>query len=642
VSLRILIAVTHLLGAGHLTRAAALARAFAARGHDVVLVSGGMPSAMVPVDGIRFVQLPPVRTAGVDFRALLNEEGRPVDEPRLSARRALLLDTLEAHAPQVVITELFPFGRRTLSDEFLALLEAARCLQPKPLIAASVRDILASPKPERVAQAHERLARFYNLVLVHGDPDLVPLDASWPVDASIRPLLRYTGYVDEGGPVPTAERRRGFVVSGGSSAASLPLYRAAVGAAHRFPDQPWRLLVGNGVPEGILSELRDAAPPHMAVERARRDFRALLGTAALSISQAGYNTAVDLLRSGVKAVLVPFEGGHETEQLLRAERLESCGIATLVKELDLTADRLAQAVTATMAAEPGPAPPVALDGARRSVATVEALCGAPSSAPRRFDWSPLDAALARLRDSGTEVGVWWRDDDAAAETPGLRRLLDLSRRYGASVGIAVIPRHLDPSLAAALANEPEAWALVHGLSHANHAPPHQKKAEFGAHRPLPALKRDAAEAIRIASAGLGAKLLPVFVPPWNRIAPDLRPALPELGYRGLSTFKDRPSSGSDPRLVEVNTHLDPVDWHGTRSLADPQHLIAILAAAVERRRTGAADPGEPVGLLTHHLAHDEAIWAFCDDLLGRFARNSVRFFSPDSLFSNSDRIVVEP
>lgn len=110
--MRILIAVTHLLGAGHLTRAAALARAFAAAGHETVLVSGGSPAPLVRLDGVRLVQLPPLRIEGFDFARLIGPDGEPAGEPLLAERREILLATLRESAPDALVTELFPFGRR--------------------------------------------------------------------------------------------------------------------------------------------------------------------------------------------------------------------------------------------------------------------------------------------------------------------------------------------------------------------------------------------------------------------------------------------------------------------------------------------------------------------------------------------------
>lgn len=369
----ILIAVTHLLGAGHLTRAAALARAFAGAGHPVTLVSGGMPGALRPVSGLRVVQLPPVRIVGTAFGALLDEDGRPVDAARMAARRAGLLAALAEARPAVVVTELYPFGRRVLADEFGGLVAAARALHPRPLMLASVRDILAAPsRPERVAETHTRLAADYDGVLVHADPALVRLDASWP-SAGLAVPLHETGYVDEGEPVSGAPGGGGILVSGGSSAAGLPLQEAALGAAALVREHPWRILVGRGVPEARFAALATGAPANARVERARPDFRALLRAADLSISQAGYNTAVDLMAAGCRALLVPFEAGHETEQRLRAETLARRGLAAVLPEAELDAARLATEARRLLAAPPpGPAG-IALDGAARSVAIVRAL-----------------------------------------------------------------------------------------------------------------------------------------------------------------------------------------------------------------------------------------------------------------------------
>ena len=181
---RVLIVVTHLLGAGHLTRAASLARAFAREGYETTLVSGGSaPSPLIPLGQVELVQLPPLHVAGTDFKGPLDGTGVPASPDYFDRRRSLLLEALAKARPDVVITELFPFGRRVLADEFLALLDAACAMTPRPLIACSIRDILVAPaRPDRVAQAHERIARYYDVVLVHGDPRLAPLEASWPVD----------------------------------------------------------------------------------------------------------------------------------------------------------------------------------------------------------------------------------------------------------------------------------------------------------------------------------------------------------------------------------------------------------------------------------------------------------------------------
>lgn len=632
-NLRVLITVTHLLGAGHLTRAAALARAFVQAGHETTLVSGGYAPRPTGLDGVSFIQLPPVRTMGTDFKTLLDENNTPIDTARLEERRGILLQTVKETRPDIVITELFPFGRRVLADEFTGLLDAARELKPRPLILCSIRDILASPsKPERIEEAHRRLLRDYDAALVHGDPRLVPLEATWPVDERIRPLIRYTGYVDENQEPVRLGTRQGVLVSGGSSAASLPLYRAAIEASHAIPGEPWRILIGRGVADADFQALKNEAPAHVTVERARPDFRALLAGAKLSVSQAGYNTTVDLLRTGVTSVLVPFEGGHETEQRLRAERLKALGLAEIVPESGLSPEGLAEAIRQGLSRNPADPPALSLDGAQQSVALAERLFLSRPALQSAIDWSPVDEALRKARDREVAVRFWWRDDDAVADTPQLERLLDLARSFDVGLALAVIPKALETSLAQRLSSEERVSALVHGWAHANHAPEGQKKAEFGSHRPVDAMAAQTEQALHVIKEQLGSRFLPVFVPPWNRISPDLLPHLPGLGFECLSTFGDRKAAYPAEGLLQINTHIDPIDWHGTRSLADPAWIVATLAQAIERRITGDADRNEPIGFLTHHLVHDDVIWSLCERLMVRLALHGFRFIRTKALF----------
>ncbi|GGC54993.1 glycosyltransferase [Chelatococcus reniformis] len=636
-SLRILIAVTHLLGVGHLTRAAAIGRGLAGRGHAVTLVSGGRPAPLVRTDGLRLVQLEPVQVRGTAFATLLDAAGTPLTAAAAARRRAVLRATYDAVQPDVVITELYPLGRRVLADEFTVLLEAARASAVRPLVLASVRDILAAPsKAARLVQAHDILRSFYDGVLVHADPAVVPLTASWPVAADLAERLRYTGYVDDpppgmaAEPVPSGE----IVVSGGGSAAGQTLFATALAAAARDPARRWRLLVGQGVGADLFAAWQ-AQAANVAVERARPDFRALLARCAVSVSQFGYNTALDLIATRARAVVVPFADGGETEQSERAALFAARGLVTALDGASLDPGTLLAGVDAALRRPAPDASGIAIDGATRTAEIVEKWVAArPARAParlRRFDFTPLVAAIERHPGTGP-LPFWWRDDDAIVTTRALTRLIAVARRYAAPLAVASIPGRAQAELAEALAGKPMVTVLVHGLTHANHAPPDQKKAEFGAHRGIDELATEAAGALNLARRRFGAALLPVFVPPWNRVAPALVERLPGLGYGGLSTANDRTAPEPVPGLRQVNTHIDPIDWHGTRSLADPERIVADLARAVAHR-AGAAEP-EPIGLLTHHLVHDDMIWSFVEELLATLAGHAgARIASAPSMFA---------
>ena len=373
-SARILIAVTHLLGIGHLVRARQLARVLARAGHQVTLASGGMPDGREAV-GYRFVQLPPVRTEGTDFRNLLDENGETATPERLAARRERLTALARELSPDIVVTEHFPFGRRQLAGEFLALIAVAKAANPRALVLSSIRDVLVAPqRPDRLAEAAERIATLFDAVLVHGDPQVLPLEASWPVTPEIAGKLVYTGYLAELPALPgtPAESSGMILVSGGGSAAALPLFDAALAAARLLPQRSFHLLIGRGVAEADVVDLRQSAPDNARVEWARPDFPALLAGCALSISQAGYNTVLDLLQAGRPALLVPFDAGNETEQALRAAALARAGLARIATAAE-GPQALAAALEAALAQGAPPTAKVDLDGAEGTVAAITHL-----------------------------------------------------------------------------------------------------------------------------------------------------------------------------------------------------------------------------------------------------------------------------
>ncbi|MCB1363789.1 MAG: polysaccharide deacetylase family protein [Rhodobacteraceae bacterium] len=240
------------------------------------------------------------------------------------------------------------------------------------------------------------------------------------------------------------------------------------------------------------------------------------------------------------------------------------------------------------------------------------------------DWRPLDAELDRWRTLGLTLPLWWRDDDAVTRTPALERLTDLARTLDMPVHLAVIPARADAALAEFVARHPLLIPVVHGWAHASHAPACEKKAEFGAHRPLPAMQDEAVQGLARLSGLFRGRVRPMFVPPWNRIAEEVASGLPAAGYAMLSTFTPRKAPDAAPGLLQINTHLDPIAWKAGRGLVPPEALIAQLAADLGARRAGRADGDEPYGILTHHLAHDDAIWDFTGALFRRLLRGPAR------------------
>jgi predicted glycosyltransferase len=376
VTRRVLFYVQHLLGIGHLKRAEILAEAMAAHALEVTVAYGGRPFPEVPFRGMKVVPLPSAAIANEDFSTLLDAEGNPVDETWRAVRRNALLDLRRDVDPDVVLIELFPFGRRQFAFELIPLLEAVHAAEGRARVACSVRDVLvASKKPGRDAETVETVRRFFDAVLVHGDPALIPFVATFAAADQISDLILHTGYVTAASEDTGLTAGEGEVlVSAGGGAVGAPLLFASAAARPLTPlsGHVWRYLTGPNLPERDFERLAATADERTIVERFRSDFPSRLKNAALSISQAGYNTTMDILGAGVRAIVVPYEAKGETEQRLRAEILAAKGLLTLVSEVDLVPARLATAVANAML-RPRASIDVDLSGAATTARLVHAL-----------------------------------------------------------------------------------------------------------------------------------------------------------------------------------------------------------------------------------------------------------------------------
>jgi predicted glycosyltransferase len=312
-------------------------------------------------------------------------DGSAPDQGYLADRRARLLQLLSRHDPALVLLELFPFGRHAFAFELVPLLLAVaddrrRRGRAAPRVAVSLRDIMVSKKnqPWYEVTVLGVVRQWVDRVLVHGSPDLIPLSRTFGLADHLGEALVYTGYLTSppapwDGVTPQGE----VVISGGGGRVAGRLFRTALAArslCSAAAALPWRLITGPYLADDARADLEAltgtlggrAGRPAVVLETFRDDFSGLLRGAVLSVSQAGYNTVLDVVSSGVRAIVVPYEGSGD-EQPLRAQILEARGLLKVVRESELSPERLAAAIEGALT-EPGFPAPASLDlsGATRS------------------------------------------------------------------------------------------------------------------------------------------------------------------------------------------------------------------------------------------------------------------------------------
>lgn len=211
--------------------------------------------------------------------------------------------------------------------------------------------------------------------------------------------------------------------------------------------------------------------------------------------------------------------------------------------------------------------------------------------------------LQRRLSAGKPARFWLRDDDAIEPGPALDRLLGLGQAYGVPLTLALIPAGTGDALQQRLASAQQVAVAVHGWSHENHAPEGEKKQELGAHRAQPQIVAELTRGFNHLSGLYKTQFLPMLVPPWNRISDALVPELGAIGFGALSTFAGQ----SHDSIAMINTQIDIIDWKGHRGGRTTQDLELEIVAQLQ-----ASD--DAIGVLTHHLVHDQRAWEFLERL----------------------------
>lgn len=636
---RVLIYCQHVLGMGHLVRSLEIVRALT--DWDVTFLNGGdlCPGMGFPPQ-TKVVNLPPIKSES-DFKTILAaENGQDLEAvKRIRARR--IQSEFARIQPDVFLIEMFPFGRKHFAFELMPVLEQIRLKKMPTAVVCSLRDILVNNKRNQ-AQHNERaitlINRYFDLLLVHADPRFQTLDETFSQVGELRCDIRYTGFVSQAAPqlLEVAPNHRApdqpmVLVSIGGGRVGYELVECALQAsAHLRTSLPHRMMILTGpyMPEEQFQQLHKSAEgqEQVIIQRYTSDFLSYLQQASLSVSMAGYNTCMNLIATGTRALVLPFTGGGNTEQTIRAEKLAQLGIVGLLSEPQLRPDYLAGRMIQSLQTPP-PTQTLSLDqdGAMKTATCLQELIArktpvSDNMVPESFSlpngnhrtpWqTELKENLALIQAEGKEVRIFFRDDDIDEDEETLIRLLDLFLAHGTPLNLAVIPDLLTEATVKRLHTRelwiPESLGLIqHGWRHVNHEQ-EGRKCEFGISRSLADKFNDIARGKSRLEEAFGPRFYPAFTPPWNRCTQDTFGVLDELGFMVFS--KDR---GKEPveghRFQEISTTLDLYRWKDGATLEPPDVIVKTLVNQLWELDT--------IGILLHHKVMDVTALTFLDQLL---------------------------
>lgn len=367
---RILFYCQPVLGIGHYIRSREIVRAL--RDFDVCFVNGGetisgleMPSE---VEGINL----PALKSDAEFQQLQTDDNSLTLDEIKRIRQQQLLTIYERIQPDILIIELFPFGRRKFDFELIPLLENAKRNHTR--IVCSLRDILVSKRQQSQFddEACALMNQYFDLLLIHSDPQFQRLEETFPRVNEIKSEVRYTGFVVQKSSARVKTKdddlRVNILVSIGGGRVGHELIDVAISATEllEIPSQ-MHIVTGPHCPDENFFDIqqRITGKPEIRLERFTPDFPALLRQADLSISMAGYNTCMDILSVGVRAIMYPFVGNNNLEQTIRAMKLETLGRVKVIQSDLLEPRHLAKTIYESLQT-PVPAISLDLNGAEKS------------------------------------------------------------------------------------------------------------------------------------------------------------------------------------------------------------------------------------------------------------------------------------
>ena len=625
---RLLFYCQHSLGMGHLVRSFAIAGGLANH-FDVVFLNGGpLPEGQKPPEKIEIINLPPL---GFDSQMqLLSRDGTHTVEQAQRSRAEIMRKALCSSRPEVLLIELFPFGRKKFAGELVALLEDARSLSAPPLVVCSLRDILVERNQHHDELACHRANRYFDAILVHSDARFARLEESFHPCSPLKVPVHYTGFVTRGSAeaaFPEPQRAARIVISAGGGLVGETLLHTAIQAYEYLPapDKPeMRVIGGPFIPKQSWQALVELAREQQGVSLIRSvpDLSVELRNAAASISQCGYNTAMDILRSRVPALVVPFSGDRQDEQMNRARRLERLGALRVMESERLNAKTLAAEMEALLRFRPSPIH-LDMNGVENTAQVLKDLVHrrpreASSKEIERYAGVPAWLIPVRnaLDNLTQPASLFFRDDDCGWGDDRLLLLLDIFADFDIPVDLAAIPTALNSAFAQKMsrrmAAHPERLRIhQHGFAHMNHEP-EGKKCEFGPARDYLSQRSDIEKGRDRLAELLGAAPDPIFTPPWNRCTAGTARCLAELGFQVLSR-----DSHAEPFEISGLFEMPiAVDWfaHRKKVRLDRMELGRLLAAKLESEAS--------VGIMLHHAVMDADEMQALAQLLSLLARHS--------------------
>lgn len=352
----------YLSGIGHLIRSTEIVRSLV-KDFRVYFINGGPPIQGFEIPPqVELIELPALWLEDGNFAV---SDGFNVEDIK-EIRKNQLITIFDRVQPDCLITEFFPFGRHKLLFELLPLVKYIKSTKPDTKIVCSLRDVIGKVSdPQEEETICYLMKEYFDLLLFHSDAKFQTFAESFPRHQDIKCEITHTGFITQSlqktygnvqvwGDNPAAK----ILVSVGGGRIGYELLEAVVEASALLAksiNHKIQIFTGPFLPEEKFSKLQEAAlnRGNIKISRYTSQFIDYMRKADISISLSGYNTTMNILTTGVRAIVVPLShDNQDKEQLERTQKLEKLGIVEVIHPDNLNPAHIANMLVTCLNSKP--------------------------------------------------------------------------------------------------------------------------------------------------------------------------------------------------------------------------------------------------------------------------------------------------
>lgn len=355
------------LGLGHLLRSIYISKSLV-NFFEVDFLHGGYKMIETPpLKRFYFLQLPPIWLKDPTDLSRLEDPYGKHSLQEIFELRWKKLEPLFENPYDFIITEMYPFSKKTFAKEIDTLIQKVKKRNPSCLVICSFRGVYDPLPPEREIEIVKKIFEEYDYVFSHSDERLIPLDDFFQMASAIKQKLIYTGFVSNPEEFK-AVRKKQIVITMGAGSYGEELPRIVATIAPLFPDYTFLFGLGPKTPPNLRKSLEERSVSNIKITGFIDNFCQVLSESALSISLGG-STLGDVVKTKTPALVYP---ERNLEHLLRAKKFEEKGAVKVLRKEDLTLSGLKKIMEEVLHA-PYRDPDIDVNGAQNTALAITKL-----------------------------------------------------------------------------------------------------------------------------------------------------------------------------------------------------------------------------------------------------------------------------